>query len=366
MKIFEHGPGLCGRRERARVIARTRGLIAASGMSTVHRQLHGIETLGGYRGIGCKPDSLQRSARVKIITFRRDRVICEDPGGDPGIESGDVIVVEGHPDDMQAAQIEINAGFENLMSQDNREKDKKLEWKLRVSPRARYARLQIKPWGGLEVVVPPRFPRHQIPSLVDKHADWARRQLARQAQLRESIQMPRRLELAFDNSCVDIVYRAEPLSFNYDLFAGHRDAGHRDAGHRDQIIIDASSEDLQRCELRAWVRKRARHLLPPMLARVAGQTGFDYKKVSIRSQKTRWGSCSRRGHISLNDQLMFVPADTVEYLMIHELCHTRHLNHSRDFWRLVERHCADYRRHEQLLGQSRDLVPDWFLLDLYT
>ena len=51
--------------------------------------------------------------------------------------------------------------------------------------------------------------------------------------------------------------------------------------------------------------------------------------------------------------------------MIHELCHTRHLNHSNAFWALVEHHCADYRRHEQLLRESRTRVPDWFLLDLY-
>ena len=238
----------------------------------------------------------------------------------------------------------------------NEEGQEKLEWKLRVSPRARYARLQIKPWGGLEVVIPKRFPRHEIPYLVDKHADWARRQLARQAKLRESIVMPQSLELAFDGSSVPVVYRAEPLSFNYDLFAGGRE----------QIVIDANTEEAQRRELRAWVRKRARRALPPMLERVAAQTGLVYRKLSIRSQKTRWGSCSRRGHISLNDQLMFLPALTVEYLMIHELCHTRHLNHSRDFWRLVEYHCPDYRRHEKLLGQSRGMVPDWFLLDLYS
>jgi predicted metal-dependent hydrolase len=87
--------------------------------------------------------------------------------------------------------------------------------------------------------------------------------------------------------------------------------------------------------------------------------------LSIRSQKTRWGSCSIRGNISLNDQLLFMPAKTVEYLMIHELCHTRHLNHSTAFWSLVEHHCADYRNHEQLLGKSRNHIPDWFLLDLY-
>ncbi len=242
------------------------------------------------------------------------------------------------------------------MNSDDSGNDDKLEWKLRVSPRARYARLQIKPWGGLEVVIPPRFPRRDIPFLVDKHADWARRQLARQARLRDAVEMPRRLELAFDDSSTAVVYRSEPLSFNYDLFAGSRD----------RLLVDARDEEGQRRELRAWIRQRAQRLLPPKLERVAAQTGLEYRKLSIRSQKTRWGSCSRRGQISLNDQLLFVPAATVEYLMIHELCHTRHMNHSRDFWRLVEFHCPDYRRHERLLGQPRGMVPDWFLLDLYS
>ena len=62
---------------------------------------------------------------------------------------------------------------------------------------------------------------------------------------------------------------------------------------------------------------------------------------------------------------MFLPADTVRYLMIHELCHTHHLNHSRAFWQLVERCCPDYRTHEQVLNRGRDLVPDWFLFSLY-
>ena len=233
----------------------------------------------------------------------------------------------------------------------------KLDWKLRVNPRARHARLLVKPFGGLEVVIPPRFPRHEVPYLVDRHADWARRQLERQARLRESIQMPRDLELAFDNSVTPIVYAAEPLSYNYDLFGADR---------RDAIVVGASQQCGQRRELRAWIRRRAKDLLPPLLDSLAAQTGLGYTRLGIRSQKTRWGSCSRRGHISLNDQLLFLPADTVAYLMIHELCHTRHMNHSRHFWRLVEPHCADYRRHEKLLSKPAGLVPDWFLLDLYS
>lgn len=231
-----------------------------------------------------------------------------------------------------------------------------LEWKLRVSPRARYARLLIKPYGGLEVVIPPRFPRADIPFLVERHAQWARQQLARQSELRRSIQLPQRLNLAFDSSSTPVVYGDQSLVFNYDLFTGLSP---------EQIVIEAKTQAQQIRGLRNWIRQRARRLFPPLLAQLAQTTGLEFEKVTIRSQKTRWGSCSARGHISLNDQLLFLPAETVEYLMIHELCHTRHLNHSRAYWRLVENHCPDYREHEKLLNRSRDLVPDWFLLDLY-
>jgi predicted metal-dependent hydrolase len=231
-----------------------------------------------------------------------------------------------------------------------------LQWELRVSRRVRYARLQIKPFGGLEVVIPPRFPRHQVPDLVAKHAVWARRQLNRQAQLRQSVQLPSHITLAFDNSSTQVIYTADPLQMNFDLFAEQS---------AEKIVIAADGQRERISELRNWVRRRARESFPALLKEISTQTGLGFNRLSIRSQKTRWGSCSIRGNISLNDQLLFMPATTVRYLMIHELCHTRHLNHSKAFWTLVEHHCADYRRHEQLLGDSRSLVPDWFLFDLY-
>ena len=239
---------------------------------------------------------------------------------------------------------------------DKRDSQAPLRWKLCVAPRARHAKLRIRPYGGLEVVIPPRFPRAQIPALVERHAAWARRQLERQGRLRDAIRLPRRLDLAFDDSSTPVVYESEPLSWTDDLFAGPSHA---------PIVIEASDQASQIGELRAWIRQRARELLPPRLDQLARRTGLEFARVSIRSQKTRWGSCSSRGHISLNDQLLFLPADTVDYLMIHELCHTRQLDHSPRFWRLVQAHCPEYRAHEALLSRSRDQVPDWFLLDLY-
>jgi len=228
-----------------------------------------------------------------------------------------------------------------------------LDWSLRVSRRARYARLQIKPFGGLEVVIPARFPRNQVSALVDKHAAWARRQLAQQADLRQAIRLPGELSLAFDDSTTPIIYRSE-AAFNAPAELDGNG-----------IVIEAVEQRARIEELRRHVRRRARQSLPPLLEQVSRRTGLAFNRVSIRSQKTRWGSCSNRGNISLNDQLLFLPAASVEYLMVHELCHTRHLNHSRAFWALVQTHCPGYRAHETHLRKSRNLVPDWFLLSLY-
>ena len=232
-----------------------------------------------------------------------------------------------------------------------------LQWELRVSRRVRYARLQIKPYGGLEVVIPPRFPRNQVPGLVAKHADWARRQLARQEALRNTIRLPSDIHLAFDNSSTTVVYTDNPPTAH---------AAPIDEQVTGKLTIKAAEPHERRRELREWIRHRAWQSFPPLLEKVSLRTGLNYNKLSIRSQKTRWGSCSTRGTISLNDQLMFLPLATVEYLMIHELCHTRHLNHSRAFWSLVEQHCPNYREHEKQLSKPADHVPAWFLLDLYS
>ena len=113
------------------------------------------------------------------------------------------------------------------------------------------------------------------------------------------------------------------------------------------------------------MRRAARRELTERSHDKARRIARPITRIALRDTRTRWGSCSARGNISLNDQLLFLPRASVEYLMIHELCHLRHLDHSRAYWRLVAQHCADYTRHEQCLSQPRDWVPDWFLLTLY-
>jgi len=102
---------------------------------------------------------------------------------------------------------------------------------------------------------------------------------------------------------------------------------------------------------RAW-RARAREVLPARLYELAERHGCAVAAVRIRSQKTRWGSCGRNGHISLNWRLMLMPEWVRDYVLIHELMHLKRMDHSPKFWRHVEAACPDYRTARHWLRRN--------------
>ena len=232
----------------------------------------------------------------------------------------------------------------------NNQINKSFDYSLRVSRKAKYAKLQIKPFGGLEVVIPFRFPKKAVPELVSRHTEWILRQLQKQQERIPAPVLPDEICLAINDFHTEVLYGQQ---YQQDDVQSNR------------LLVTNSDYQQSVTQLRKWVRQQAWELLPPMLESLSKQTGLSYKKISIRTQKTRWGSYSSRGTISLNDQLLFVSRENAEYLMIHELCHTRHMNHSSKFWQLVEYHCADYRDHEAALNRAKAAIPGWILRDLY-
>ena len=97
------------------------------------------------------------------------------------------------------------------------------------------------------------------------------------------------------------------------------------------------------------LKAEARQHLPPRLLALAAEHGLSVNRVTIRDQRSRWGSCSAKGHIALNYRLMLMPPDVRDYILIHELMHIRQPDHSRKFWRHVEAACAGFRDAERWL-----------------
>ena len=234
--------------------------------------------------------------------------------------------------------------------------ERAIEYQLRESPRARHVRLRVTLRGGLEIVVPKGFDLTRVPQVLERGDAWIRAARARAEHQRRTIppesiwRIPPQIELP-------------AVGVRWHVSARETRGPHvtvRTTG-LDRLELAGRICEAQGCRaaLARWLVRQAHTHLLPQLQAVSRQTGLRYARVSVRRQKTRWGSCSRVGAVSLNARLLFLPPPLVAYVLVHELCHTVELNHATAFWRLVQRHCPDYARRRIELRAAWRLVPLW-------
>ena len=106
-------------------------------------------------------------------------------------------------------------------------------------------------------------------------------------------------------------------------------------------------------EVRAMA-DRALAVIPGRVAHFAPLVGVSYGRITIRNQRSKWGSCSSKGNLNFNCVLMLAPPEVVDYIVVHELCHRKEMNHSPRFWAEVERVIPNYRKHRQWLSENGD------------
>ncbi|QKQ26021.1 M48 family metallopeptidase [Candidatus Reidiella endopervernicosa] len=224
------------------------------------------------------------------------------------------------------------------------------DYDVRRSPRARRMRITVSSLGKVEVVVPKGVAARHIEPFVDQHQQWIAQAVARVASARSACGemlsgIPEQIELRALNECWPIEQRDGERSSAREL--------------NGKLLLSGADEASCFAALQRWNSRKAQAHLLPWLAEVSREIDLPYSGVTIRGQKSRWGSCSSRGNISLNRKLLFLPAELVEYLFVHELCHTVHANHSRHFWALVEEKMPDYRNREGSLRGAMCYVPHW-------
>ena len=105
------------------------------------------------------------------------------------------------------------------------------------------------------------------------------------------------------------------------------------------------------CELTSNEHKTIKKSLERRVEYFAGLLGVSYNRKSIRDQRTRWGSCSSKGNLNFNYRLFFLKSELMDYVVIHELSHRIHMNHSREFWNVVEEFCPNYRDYRKQLSE---------------
>ncbi len=197
-------------------------------------------------------------------------------------------------------------------------------------------RLQIKNRGELEVVLPRGYRVTEAEQFLLKKSGWIKKHIAKRKNYSNKY-------ILFDSE-IRVIHE-------YDFFTKR----HKFSFANDCLIITIPPDCIEKPEelFEIWLRKLAKKFLVERVSKISGDLHFKIGRISIRGQKTRWGSCSSKGNLSFNYNLLRFRKDVIDYVIIHELCHMKEMNHSPKFWNLVGEYCPDYKNlRKELKGHS--------------
>ncbi len=213
-----------------------------------------------------------------------------------------------------------------------------ISYKYRFSSKAQRLRLQISLGNELEVILPRGYELKEAENFILTKSKWIKKHL--------SFQPVKKKDYYYFGNRITI--RQE-----FALFIKK----HIIRLEKDELkIISPENSNIQLNKLyNTWLRNQAKEYLPERAAKLANQFGFSINKISVRNQKTRWGSYSSQGNISFNFLLLGYTKEVIDYVIIHELCHSKEMNHSEDFWTLVKRFCPRFMTLRQELKGRNEL-----------
>ena len=210
------------------------------------------------------------------------------------------------------------------------------------SRRAKYVRIKLSNSGDLSVVLPTGMSAKFAHNFIKDKTVWVEKNLQK-VPLSVIKKAPEILDLKLLSESWTIEY---VVADNEHLrLIEMSELNLRISGDAEQIC----NTELVNQSINHWCKKKAKKAFNQMLEKIAELHGFHYQRLSIRSQKTRWGSCSNKKNINLNAKLLFMPEEIVNYVMIHELCHTIEMNHSKRFWSLEQDCDPDYKNNRKQL-----------------
>jgi len=228
-------------------------------------------------------------------------------------------------------------------------------YKIRRSKRAKNVSLRIYSGHGLEVIIPERKRHFDVLAFLNSHREWIEKHASRftfllPSENSEQDKFPTAIDLQCIKQTLEIIYR--PIDSAQSI--SH-------CVEKNKIIFYGAVSDFSVCAplVVKWLKKRARVHLGNLIRDISVRYDLPFRKLSIRGQKTVWGSCTAKKDIQLNYKILFLPESLAHYVLIHELCHTVHLNHSLSFWKMVGKYIPDYRTQIKALREADQFLPRW-------
>ncbi len=230
-----------------------------------------------------------------------------------------------------------------------------IPYTIKVSTRARRVTLRIQPGVGLVVSIPKRFPKRDVPSVLLEHDAWIRESLA---DLEENTPEVYR---QWPPELLDLKAIGETWRLHFEQKVNRLD-GTCNPIFDLYLALDPTDKPAVAKAIAHALKHRARRVLPHWVRRLADPHALSVARVSVRGQRTVWGSYSSSGTLSLNYKLLFLPARYVDYVLLHELAHTKHLDHSAEFWQFLFSLDPEAEHLDATMNEVTQAVPPW--LDL--
>ena len=228
-----------------------------------------------------------------------------------------------------------------------------IEYSIRVSKRAKRLHIKINRLAQVEVVSPLRMAKREIEKFVNSNISWIEHHTNKiLSKMKEDNILPNtppsEIHFPFLEKTYQIEYKSVEKREKFIV-------------NDNQVIVFANNDDEKKTFLRKFIHELAKEKLTYLLNEISAEFKLPYNRVFIKAQKTRWGSCSSKKNINLNRNLLFLTQSQVEYLIVHELCHTIHLNHSSLYWVLVSEFIPAYKEIDKSLKNATLKVPLWAL-----
>ena len=210
---------------------------------------------------------------------------------------------------------------------------------------AKHLRLRVEP-HAIRLTVPPFCSNKQIQAFIQQSTTWLLETWRKQQKITAQPDLlPTELKLFNLEQPITIQQQSQKKAFIYDV------------EHYTLTLSDQVAE----AALKNFCMAYAKQQLPLYLEQLSLEIGLQFAKCNIRQAKTRWGSCSGRHDIMLNAALILFPIEQVRYVCVHELAHTKHFDHSPQFWAEVQQHDAEFKQHRKDLKSGR--LPYWWHLN---
>ena len=195
--------------------------------------------------------------------------------------------------------------------------------------------LQINNNAELVVRAPNRLSVNKIEQFIDEKSNWIKKKS--------------------QSSQSNILKKPSYIEGEKFLYLGNEYSLNVDTTHAKGLRFDGQMFSLStggKQEFLAWYKKSFKKIALPRLEYYAKKYHLNYNQVRLKTQKTLWGSCSNTNNINLNYLLIMAPMSVIDYVIVHELCHTIHKNHSKDFWHLVEQIFPNYKADKSWLKKN--------------